>query len=70
MQVEATGTNLLDLLCDLDSKYPGIKFRMIDEQDRIRQHIRFFVEGQQANDLLCLIEPSSEVQIVCALSGG
>lgn len=69
-QVQATGTNLLNLLCDLDSKYPGIKFRMIDEQDRIRQHIRLFVEGQQTNDLLCPIEPSAEVHIVCALSGG
>jgi molybdopterin converting factor small subunit len=69
-QVEATGVKLYDLLCNLDSQYPGIKFRMIDEQDRIRQHIKLFVDGQQASDLNCVLKPASEVHIICALSGG
>jgi molybdopterin converting factor small subunit len=39
-EVEAAGESLADLLQDLEQNYPGIRFRMIDEQDRIRQHIK------------------------------
>src|ERR1022692_2451863 len=46
-EVEALGATLGELLADLDRNYPGIRFRMIDEQDNIRRHIRFFVNGAQ-----------------------
>ena len=58
------------LLADLDRRYPGIRFRMIDEQDRMRPHIRFFVNGAQAFDLAQPLHPSDEIVIVQALSGG
>jgi molybdopterin converting factor small subunit len=69
-EVEASGANLGELLADLDRRYPGIRFRMIDEQDRIRRHIRIFVNGAQAPDLDCRLGPADEVCIVQALSGG
>ena len=50
-EVEARGATLGELLADLDRRYPGIRFRMIDEQDSIRRHIRFFVNGEQVFDL-------------------
>ena len=34
---------LAELLADLDRRYPGIRFRMIDEQDAVRRHIKIFV---------------------------
>jgi hypothetical protein len=40
------GATLAEVLADLDRQFPGIRFRMIDEQDRMRPHIRFFVNGQ------------------------
>ena len=43
--VDADGATLGELLADLDRQYPGIRFRMIDEQDRMRRHVRFFVNG-------------------------
>ena len=49
--VEAEGATLADLLADLDRRYPGIRFRMIDEQDQIRPHMRVFVNGEQVRDL-------------------
>jgi molybdopterin converting factor small subunit len=69
-QVEADGATLAELLADLDRRYPGIRFRMIDEQDRIRQHMRIFVNGEQVRDLSTSLVPRDEVQILQALSGG
>lgn len=55
---------------DLDRRYPGLRFRMIDEQDRMRPHIRFFINGEQTFDLAHSLRPTDAVQIVQALSGG
>lgn len=68
--VEASGSTLAALLDDLDRQYPGIRFRMIDEQDRIRPHMRFFVNGKQVFDLAQPLGATEEVIIVQALSGG
>lgn len=69
-EVEASGATLAEVVADLDRRYPGIRFRMIDEQDRLRPHVRLFVNGEQARDLATALAPSDEVQIVQALSGG
>jgi molybdopterin synthase sulfur carrier subunit len=69
-EVEATGATLGGLLADLDARFPGIRFRMIDEQDQVRRHIRFFINGEAVKDLGHGIGESDEVCIVQALSGG
>jgi molybdopterin converting factor small subunit len=69
-ETEAGGATLAAMLDDLERQYPGIRFRMIDEQDRIRRHIRIFVNGEQARDLAQPLNPSDELIIVQALSGG
>jgi len=68
--VSADGSTLGSLLADLDRRFPGLHFRIIDEQGRIRRHIKFFVDGVQANDLNPTLDRATEVMIVCALSGG
>lgn len=68
--VAASGATLAALLDDLERRYPGIRFRMIDEQNRIRPHIRFFVGGEQVYDLAQPLAASDELVIVQALSGG
>jgi molybdopterin converting factor small subunit len=68
--VEADGATLADVLAELDRRYPGIRFRIVDEQDRMRPHMRFFVNGEQVFDLAAALRPGDEVQIVQALSGG
>jgi molybdopterin converting factor small subunit len=67
---EAAGSTLAEALADLDRHYSGIRFRVVDEQDRIRRHIRIFVNGEQARDLSQPLKPTDEVIIVQALSGG
>lgn len=69
-QVEAEGDTLAALLLDLDRRYPGFRFRLIDEQDRVRRHMRIFVNGEQVYDLATALAPADEVQILQALSGG
>ena len=68
--MEAEGATLEELLRDLDRRYPGLRFRIVDEQDRMRPHVRFFVDGDQVFDLGRRLEPGESVQIVQALSGG
>lgn len=69
-RAQAEGATLGALLADLDRQYPGIRFRIVDEQDRIRRHIRIFVSGQQAADLSFPLAARDEVVILQALSGG
>ena len=68
--VKADGATLSEVLADLDRRYPGIRFRMIDEQDAIRRHIRIFVNGEQVRALDVPLGISDEVLILQALSGG
>jgi len=69
-QTQAEGATVAEVLADLDRKYPGIKFRVIDEQDRIRQHIKFFVNTETVESLQHPIGQSDTLHIICALSGG
>jgi sulfur carrier protein ThiS len=69
-EVDANGTTLAELMADLDRQFPGLRFRVIDEQDRMRPHVRFFVNGEQILDLSRKLELTDSVQIVQALSGG
>ena len=69
-EVEAEGGTLDELLRDLDRRHPGIRFRVVDEQDAIRPHIKIFVNRSQAMSLAQALRPSDEVLVVAALSGG
>lgn len=68
--VTAAGATLREVLADLEQRFPGMRFRMIDEQDRIRQHIRLFVNTNMATDLSTGVAPGDTVHLICALSGG
>ena len=69
-EVEAHGATIGELLETLDRLYPGLRFRMVDEQNRIRPHMRVFVNGEQSFDMIRPLRESDAVQIVQALSGG
>jgi len=68
--VQVDGATLADVLTALDRRYPGIRFRIVTEQDRIRPHIRIFVEEEQLQDLSAPLRRTDTVYVVCALSGG
>jgi hypothetical protein len=68
-EVEAAGVMLRDVLADLDRQFPGFRFRVIDEQDRVRPHILIFIGGERCEDLATPVG-EAEVFIAGALSGG
>jgi len=68
--VDANGTTVAELLVDLDRRYPGIRFRMVDEQSRIRKHMKVFVNDESVRDLDTAVTDADEITIMQALSGG
>lgn len=68
--VEADGTTLGEVFTDLDRRYPGLRFRLIDEQDRVRRHVKVFVNVTPTEVLKTPVTSSDEVHILGAMSGG
>ena len=58
------------VLAGLDIAYHGIRFRMIDEQGKVRPHIKLFVGSEMTRDLATPIPSGATLMIVAALSGG
>jgi sulfur-carrier protein len=68
--LSARGRTLAEVLAHLEQRCPGIRFRMIDEQNRIRPHMRLFVNSNEALELSAAVHDGDTVHIICALSGG
>ncbi len=68
--VDAAGDTLLALFSDLDQRYPGLRFRVVDEQQQLRPNMRIFVNGVGVRDLAHALQADDFVAIVQALSGG
>lgn len=66
----ANGNTVAQALTDLDTRFPGIRFRVIDEQGRIREHMRIFVDGERVREIAVAVSAKGEVHIFGALSGG
>jgi molybdopterin synthase sulfur carrier subunit len=69
-RVQAAGDTVDAVLRDLDRAYPGIRFRVIDEQDRVRKHMRLFVGMDAVSDVRTGLRDGDELLIFGALSGG
>ena len=69
-EVLADGATVDALLHDLDRQFPGFRYRLIDEQNRVRPHMRIFVNDEQTFDVGHPLAPTDRVQILQALSGG
>jgi molybdopterin converting factor small subunit len=68
--VSAHGVTVAELLADLERRFPGMRFRMIDEQDGIRPHIRLFAGTREIHDLGARMDGERILHVICALSGG
>jgi molybdopterin converting factor small subunit len=69
-QVTAVGASIDTALDDLDRRYPGIRFRVIDEQGGVRPHVRLFANGALARRIDVALKDGDELMIVGALTGG
>jgi molybdopterin converting factor small subunit len=69
-RVDAAGATVGAVLDDLDRRFPGLKFRVVDEQDRVRKHVRIFIGQQETRSVGQALGPADELLIFGALSGG
>lgn len=69
-KVSAEGATLEEVLAGLERRFAGIRFRMVDEQDRIRPHIRLYINSREAKALSEKVGAADTVHVICALSGG
>ena len=68
--VTAAGATIDAVLADLDRQFPGIRFRVVDEQGRLRRHMMIFVNQERERDLSTSLDGVDELVIMQALSGG
>lgn len=68
--VPAEGGTIEEVLDSLERRFAGIRFRMVDEQSRIRRHIRLYVNTAEVTALAQAVRPGDVVHVICALSGG
>ncbi len=68
--VTADGETVDELLRDLDRQFPGLRFRVVDEQGQLRKHMKVFVDQDSVKDLSTPVTAADEVTLMQALSGG
>ncbi|TML12376.1 MAG: MoaD/ThiS family protein [Actinobacteria bacterium] len=68
--VDADGDTVNELLMDLNRQYPGLRFRVVDEQGRLRSHMRVYVNKDMVRDLSTAVTSDDEITLMQALSGG
>lgn len=68
--VEGEGATVAEVLDDLDRRFPGIRFRMVDEQNRLRQHMNVWIGQDPVTDLATPVTGADDITIMQALSGG
>jgi molybdopterin synthase sulfur carrier subunit len=68
--VMADGDSVAELLDGLERRFPGMRFRMVDEQGGIRPHIRFYAGTREVRALGESMGAETTLHIICALSGG
>ena len=69
-KAEAAGSSVGEVLLDLDRRFPGLRFRVVDEQGRLRPHMKVFVNVESVRDLKTPVRGTDEITIMQALSGG
>ena len=70
LHVQAHGDTLAALFDDLERRYPGLRFRVIDKQGQLRPLTNRRILGRSVRDLGSALQPDDFVAVVLALSGG
>jgi molybdopterin converting factor small subunit len=72
-QVAAEGATLTDVLDSLETSYPGIKARVVDEQGKLRRFVNIYVAEEDVRFSQGLDTPTpdgAQVSIIPAVAGG
>jgi molybdopterin synthase sulfur carrier subunit len=72
-EVVAEGATLLEVLDSLESAYPGIKGRIVDEQGKLRRFVNVYVGNEDvrfAEGLDTKTPDGTQVSVIPAVAGG
>ena len=72
-EVSAEGGTLTEVLDSLDTSYPGIKGRVLDESGELRRFVNVYVDDDDvrfAEGLQTTIKDGGQVSIIPAVAGG
>ncbi|MBM9459444.1 MoaD/ThiS family protein [Nocardioides sp. zg-536] len=72
-EVSATGATVAEILDDLDSRFPGVKGRIVDEDGKLRRFVNVYVNNDDVRfeqDLATPTPDGAEVSVIPAVAGG
>ena len=72
-KVEAGGATIQELIDNLDSRYPGVKSRLCDENGQVKRYVNIFINGDEIHTLQggqTPVTDGDEISIVPAMAGG
>ena len=72
-EIEASATNIKELIEDLEKNFPGIKERICDEAGKVRRFINIYVNEEDVRFLQrdeTPLKDGDEVSIIPAIAGG
>jgi len=71
--LQVDGSTVKSIIDALNNSHPGLKDYLLDEKNRLRQHVNIFVGNKMVEDRKGLSDPvkeADEIYIMQALSGG
>ena len=71
--VDGAGASLGELVADLETRYPGMAERLVDEGGELRRFVNVFINGEDVrflDGMATVIGDGDEVSIVPAVAGG
>jgi sulfur-carrier protein len=71
--VEATGSNVGEIIDDLEKSFPGLKERICDDEGNIRRFVNVFLNDEDIRfleDKSTAVKDGDELSIVPAIAGG
>ncbi|MFY2557473.1 MoaD/ThiS family protein [Corallococcus terminator] len=72
-EVSASGATVREVLADLDTRYPGIGARLLDERGAVRRYVNVFLNEEDIRALRELDTPvkdADRLTLIPAMAGG
>jgi len=71
--VSVSGSSVLEIIEDIERKYPGVKDRICEADGRVRRFVNIFVNEEDIrfmDNLQTAISDKDELSIIPAIAGG
>jgi MoaD family protein len=71
--VQASGSSLAELLADLDTRYPGLRSRLLADDGKVLRFINVYINGRDVRadaSLESKLSDGDVVSIIPAVAGG